>query len=126
MVYPRYNVMFPSLESVRDSLELSYHAAQQPLEQQALMLCKRDTVMAQKMLNDYSNAKAQQMIERWRKLAYYLIVKYNDMAVKPEKDGKFLKTEYGYGANVERPGFPEKYARKLIKETGDKFAVPEE
>ncbi len=126
MVYPRYNVMFLSLESVRDSLELSYHAAQQPLEQQALMLCKRDTAMAQKMLNDYSNAKAQQMIDRWRKLAYYLIVKYNDMAVKPEKDGKFLKTEYGYGANVERPGFPEKYARKLIKETGDKFAVPEE
>ena len=66
------------------------------------------------------------MIDRWRKLAIYLIVKYNDMAVKPEKDGKFLRTEAGIGAPVSRPGYGEYTRKALIKETGDKFLVPEE
>lgn len=127
MVYPRYNVMFPSLEAVRDSLERSYIAAQVPVEKMALGYLKNHG--EEKMvdyLNSYSCLKADQMISRWRRLATYLIVKFNDMAVKPEKDGRFQKTEYGYGATVKRPGFPEKYARKLVRETGDKFEVPAE
>lgn len=126
MVYPRYNVMFPSLEIVRDSLERSYKGAQLPLEQQAMVYYKKyGEKKVIEFLNEYSCRKADEMLARWKQLATYLIVKYNDMAVKPEKDGKFLKTEYGYGATVKRPGFPEKYARKIVKETGNKFAVPE-
>jgi dipeptidase len=126
MVYPRYNVMFPSLEIVRDSLERSYKGAQLPLEQQAMAYYKKyGEKKVIEFLNEYSCRKADEMLARWKQLATYLIVKYNDMAVKPEKDGKFLKTEYGYGATVKRPGFPEKYARKIVKETGNKFAVPE-
>ena len=48
------------------------------------------------------------------------------MAVKPEKDGQFLRTKTGLGARVERPGFSEHTQRALVKETGDKFAVPTE
>ena len=76
-------------------------------------------------LTEYSNNTAQQMLARWKQLAIYLIVKYNDMAVKPEKDGKFMRTKTGLGASVERPGYPEKVARELIKQTGDRYAVPE-
>ena len=79
-----------------------------------------------KYLNDYSNEKAQQMLERWRQLAIYLIVKYNDMAVKPEKDGRFERTPEGLGAKVIRPGYSEKARHALIKETGDKFLIPDE
>ena len=65
------------------------------------------------------------MLQRWKQLAYYLIVKYNDMAVKPDKDGQFLRTNTGLGAKVERPGYST-YARKaLIQQTGDKFLIPE-
>jgi hypothetical protein len=28
-------------------------------------------------------------------------------------------------ADTDRPGYPEKYAKELIKQTGDKFLVPE-
>ena len=66
------------------------------------------------------------MLARWKQLAVYLIVKYNDMTVKPEKDGKFETTPEGLGARVKRPGFPEATARMLIRQTGDKFAVPDE
>jgi len=124
MVYPRYSQMFPSLKEVRDSLENSYFANQKSIEDRAMQLYADSPASAQKFLNDYSNEKAQQMLDRWKQLAFYLIVKYNDMAVKPEKDGKFELTPEGLGAKVQRPGFPENYARRLIKETGDKLIQP--
>ncbi len=126
MVYPRYSMMFPSLKTVRDSLEASYFANQAAVEVKAKELYKDNKDAAIKYLNDYSNQKAQQMLARWRQLAFYLIVKYNDMTVKPEADGKFTRTKEGIGATVERPGYPEAFKEKLVKETGDKFEVPQD
>lgn len=126
MVYPRYSMMFPSLKTVRDSLEASYFANQAAVEAKATELYKDNKDAAIKYLNDYSNQKAQQMLARWRQLAFYLIVKYNDMTVKPEADGKFTRTKEGIGATVERPGYPEAFKEKLVKETGDKFEVPQD
>lgn len=126
MVYPRYSMMFPSLKTVRDSLEASYFANQAAVEAKAKEMYKDNKDAAIKYLNDYSNQKAQQMLARWRQLAFYLIVKYNDMTVKPEADGKFTRTKEGIGATVERPGYPEAFKEKLVKETGDKFEVPQD
>ena len=36
------------------------------------------------------------------------------------------KTPYGLGATPVRPGYPEKFAKQLVKQSGDKFLVPEE
>lgn len=125
MVYPRYSQMFPSLKEVRDSLDNSYIANQGEIEKQALKLYGESEQKAVDYLTDYSNTQALQMLARWKELAIYLIVKYNDMAVKPTKDGKFLRTKTGNGATVKRTGFPEKVARALVKQTGDRFASPE-
>ena len=125
MVYPRYSQMFPSLKEVRDSLDNSYIANQGEIEKQALKLYGESEQKAVDYLTNYSNTQAQQMLARWKELAIYLIVKYNDMAVKPTKDGKFLRTKTGNGATVKRPGFPEKVARALVEQTGDRFASPE-
>ena len=65
------------------------------------------------------------MLERWKVLAWYLVVKYNDMIIKPEENNRFLRTPEGLGARVKRPGYPQQYARELIKQTGKKFEVPE-
>jgi hypothetical protein len=80
----------------------------------------------QALLNDYSIRQAQQMLARWKQLAAHIIVKYNDMAVKPEENGRFKRTPHGLGEKVSRPGFAEGYARKLVKETGDRYAMPQE
>ena len=126
MVYPRYSQLFPSLKEVRDSLENDYFTAQPIVEKQALAMYGSDKMAAVAYLNDYSVEKAQQMLARWKQLATYLIVKYNDMAVKPEKDGKFERTETGIGARVSRPGYSDYSKKALIEQTGDKFLVPEE
>ena len=126
MVYPRYNQMFPTLKEVRDSLENSYFANQLAIEKQAVALYNTDKAKAISLLNQYSNDKAQQMLHHWKDLAVRLIVKFNDMTVKPEKNGVFVRTPEGIGAAVKRPGFSNAFARKLIKETGDKYECPAE
>ena len=117
MVYPRYSQIFPELQAVRDSLESSYFARQADFEKKAMNLYATDKPSALRMLNEYSVEKAQQMLAEWKNLAIRILVKYNDMGVKQEKDGKILK-------RVMRPGYPESFARKLVKETGDWYAVP--
>ena len=118
MVYPRYSQIFPELKTVRDSLEASYFVQQADFEKKAMELYATDKQAALRMLNEYSVEKAQQMLAEWKNLAIRIIVKYNDMGVKQEKDGKIQK-------KVMRPGYPESFVRKLVKETGDWYAVPE-
>ena len=126
MVYPRYSQMFPSLKEVRDSLDNSYLANQNAIEQKALQVLKAEgSEAAVKLLNDYGIEKAQQMLDSWNKLAVYLIVKYNDMVVKPEANGKFKRTKTGLGATVARPGYPAEFAREMYRINGDKYVVPE-
>lgn len=127
MVYPRYSLMFPTLKEVRDSLDNSYFAAQAGVEKKAQELYAQNPQAAVKYLNDYSVEKAQQMLGRWNQLFEFLVVKYNDMIIKPtDKNGTFKKTPYGLGATPVRPGYPEKFAKQLVKQSGDKFLVPEE
>ena len=127
MVYPRYSLMFPTLKEVRDSLDNSYFAAQAGVEKKAQELYTQNPQAAVKYLNDYSVEKAQQMLARWNQLFEFMVVKYNDMIIKPtDKNGNFEKTPYGLGARPARPGYPEKFAKQLVKQSGDKFLVPEE
>ena len=125
MVYPRYSQMFPTLQEVRDSLEQSYFAQQAAVEAKAKSLYDTDKAAALKYLNDYSNVKAQEMLAAWKELAVFLIVKFNDMTVKPTEGRRFLRTKTGLGARVQRVGFPAAYAKRLVNETGDKFKSPE-
>ena len=127
MVYPRYSLMFPTLKEVRDSLDNSYFAAQAGVEKKAQELYAQNPQAAVKYLNDYSVEKAQQMLARWNQLFEFMVVKYNDMIIKPtDKNGTFKKTPYGLAATPVRPGYPEKFAKQLVKQSGDKFLVPEE
>ena len=127
MVYPRYSLMFPTLKEVRDSLDNSFFAAQAGVEKKAQELYAQNPQAAVKYLNDYSVEKAQQMLGRWNQLFEFMVVKYNDMIIKPtDKNGTFKKTPYGLGATPVRPGYPEKFAKQLVKQSGDKFLVPEE
>ena len=118
MVYPRYAQMFVSLEAVRDSLDNSWLANQAAVEAKAAeLMTQQGSEAALKYLNDYSCQKGDEMIARWRQLATYLIVKYNDMVVKKENaDGTFQLSKHGIGERPVRPGYPKRYAKELVKQ----------
>ena len=123
MVYPRYSLLFPTLEKVRDSLDNSYFRLQKEVEDKALMLPEKERI---DYLTRYTSTKADEMLNTWKELAVKLIVKYNDMIVKPEENGVFKRTPEGLGARVLRPGYSESFSRELVRQTGKKFEVPKE
>lgn len=114
MVYPRYAALFPDLEAVRDSLEGMFLSRQAEVEAKAESMPKSEAV---RFLNDYSVACAGEMMEQWNALAMLLIVKHNDMALKPQNaDGSFAVTPEGLGQRVKRPGYPAAARELLIKQ----------
>jgi dipeptidase len=124
MVYPRYSSMFPSLKAVRDSLEQSYFKEVPAVDLKAQQLLASSEKQAVDYLTDYTCKKGDEMICRWRQLAIYLIVKFNDMAEKKEVNGRFEVTPEGV-SKVVRPGYPEATARKIAEQTGDRYVVPD-
>lgn len=127
MTYPRYSTLFPDVKAVRDSLDNRYLSNQTAIEAEAKdILEKQGETACAKFLNDYSVREAQGMLKSWQDLAFYLIVKHNDMAVKPEKNGKFELTENGIGATVKRPGYTKNARKAIAKQTGDWYIVPKE
>lgn len=129
MVYPRYSMLFPELKGVRDSLDNSYFRLQKGIEDKALAIYNTPNAQAEletaKYLTAYSNDKAAEMMDCWHQLATTIIVKFNDMTIKQMKDGKYIKDENGLLAPVIRPGYSERYARKMIQLSKKNMAEPE-
>ena len=124
MVYPRYSQLFPDVKAERDSLEHLYFDRQSLVERQAQALCQTDSSKAIDYLTNYSVKTADEMLQDWIHLAEYLIVRYNDMVVKPYSHGHFLRTPEGLGAPVKATGFPDATREQIIRQTNGKFAVP--
>lgn len=126
MTYPRYSQMFPSLKAVRDRLETTYFDRAKQIEGAAGKLFEHNPADAVKYLTAYSQQCSEEMMSAWLKLAEYQIVKFNDMVVKPEKDGKFELTPDGLAVPPVRPGFDESQKATIVRETGDKYLLPTE
>lgn len=123
MVYPRYSVLFPELEKARMELETKYNNAQSALETKAKGMSESE---AKTLLSEYSKQQSREMMTRWMQLAETLIVKYNDMAMKTmNEDGTYKKTPGGVQVGVQRSGYPERYRRKIVEETGNRFLMGE-
>lgn len=121
MVYPRYSLMFPTLQEVRDSLDTSFARLQPTIEAEAVARYGNDEQALVAHMTDYSCLKAQQMMDSWRELAFFLIVKYNDMVERPDRNGQFYYNENGLGATVKRPGMPARFAREMNRHSGDRM-----
>ena len=124
MVYPRYSQMFPTFQQVRDSLDAAFARAQPEIEAEAVARYANDEQALAAHMTDYSCLKAEQMMDRWRQLAYFLIVKYNDMVERPDRDGQFYYNENGLGARIRRSGMPAKFAREMNRHSGHRMKQP--
>ena len=124
MVYPRYSALIGDLKKARQSCEDCFAANQQTVEAKAMELYNDNPPKAVAMLTKYTAEMAESTMKAWGDLAKFLIVKHNDMVVKPTgEDGTFKRTETGLGASPIRPGYPEQFKRRVVKETGDRYKV---
>mgnify|MGYP000292815824 FL=1 len=121
MIRPRYSLMIGDMRAVQDELENAFAAAQEGIEASAVKLFQEDPNKAKDFLTNYTDITARTTIDRWKKLGEFLIVRYNDGAVKKMKNGKLMAPETGNVAPLERPGYPEEFLKELVKSTGERY-----
>lgn len=121
MIRPRYSLMIDDMRAVQKELEDTFEAAQEGVESAALKLYQENPAKAKDFLTNYTDMTARTTIDRWKKLAEFLIVRYNDGARKKVKNGKMVAPETGNVAPLERPGYPEEFLKELVKATGDRY-----
>ena len=124
MVYPYYSKMYPDLRKAIDKLEQQYVAEVGKTDAEAKTLAESQPNAVGRYLASYSNGAADLMMQSWDKLYKYLVVKHNDMVVKKESaDGTFQMTEDGLADSPLRPGYPEKFGKRIVEETGDRYLM---
>ncbi len=115
MVYPRYSMMIGDLRQAQHELEDYYFADQDSVETAVAKMTPADR---RDYLNKKSIAYARRMMERWDKLAKYLIVKYNDQVVKrTDADGNFER--WGY----DTPGYGQPFIDAIGTATGERYRL---
>ena len=125
MVYPRYDLMMGDVRALQTEIETTFNQAQEGIEAAAIKLLETSPEQAKELLTNYTVMTAQSTHDAWRRLGEFLIVKYNDGVVKRVKDGKFERNSIGQPAGVIRPGYPKDFLDEYVKQTGDRYKIPE-
>ncbi|MCM1530767.1 MAG: C69 family dipeptidase [Bacteroides sp.] len=116
--YGRYSDMIVDIQMVQSYLENAFQ--QEVAENDAKMKDETDNAKLVAFANQFSNAKAEQMFNSWKKLSEYLLVKYIDGNVKKTNaNGNFTTTPYGHMEMPEWPPYPEFWYRKIVEDCGD-------
>ncbi len=124
LAYLRYNLILPDIRRVQQELENRLREHSRTVDQAALELYRRDPELARDFLTEFSVQTADRVVERWRELYRFLLVKFLDGNIKKEQDGVFLRNEFERYPLVEHPEYPDWWKEMLIKATGDRFLVP--
>lgn len=125
MVYGKYNYMHPDLLKVQQQLESNFLSQQADVEKKALELYTESPAKAVAYLTQYSGEQAQYAFDNWKKLGEFLTIKYMDGIVRKEKDGEFIRNEHGNPSAPQRVGYPQKFYKEVVRETGDWLKVAE-
>jgi dipeptidase len=125
MAYSRYSFMIEDIKKVQKELEDQMNAYTVGVDAAASAMHGNNPEAARKFLTDFSVNQSQIVMSRWKKLGEFLMVKYLDGNLHPEKDGEFIRNEHGYPANPKFPGYSEGYYREVVKDAGDRLKVKE-
>lgn len=123
--YAKYSFMAPDIRKRQAELEDKHIRTVQAIDAAASVLYKTSPEEAVEFVTNFSIENAQNMVAQWDKLEALLLVKYFDGVIHPEKDGKFIRSEYGGPGKVQTPGWSETWRHKIIEDTGTRFKSPE-
>ena len=123
MIRPRYSLMVGDMQELQNRLEDLYANAQEGIESTAMKLYQQDPLKARDFLTRYTAMTAKDAVDSWKKLGEFLVVRYNDGAVKRVKDGRIVPPETGNCAPLDRPGYSQEFLQELIKATGDRYKM---
>ncbi|MFO7940922.1 MAG: dipeptidase, partial [Bacteroidales bacterium] len=112
------------IQEVQDELENGFIMASEGIDQAAAKMYKENPEQARAFLTNYSQTQGQNVLRAYQNLYKHLFVKFLDGNIKTPRE---VPEGYKYiNPNIEYPGYTEEWYKMIIKETGDKFKVPEE
>ena len=114
------------MKQVQSSLEYAIYQASGKAEAKALAAIGTSPKYAIQILTDCTASCAETALAEWKKFGEKIIVKYNDFVVKSENsDGSLNRGTTGRGGRLVRTGYPEEYWKQVVRQTGDKYLMPE-
>lgn len=126
MAYAKYKYIAPDIKKVQSDFEQKLEDNLEVVEEAAKSLYKKSPDYANRFLTEYSENQANLMLERWKTLGEFLMVKYADGNIKRERKGKFIDNGWGIPDQIESPGYSNKFYQSIIDNTGTKFKIPEQ
>ncbi|MBR5456521.1 MAG: C69 family dipeptidase [Bacteroidaceae bacterium] len=124
MIYPKYSMVIDDMRSVQGALEAGIYERSKAVEAEALAVVNSSPKYAISILTDFTCSSAEETLSAWKAFGEKIIVKYNDFVVKGEKNGKVERGNTGLAGKITRPGYPQEFLKRVVKETGERYLIP--
>ena len=108
--YTKYSAMMPDIKKVQTMWEDKFNAKVEDVDKTVANLSAKD---AQAWLTRYSCVEAEKVTQAWKHLGIYLFTKYLDGQQRKEKNGKFLRNEYGLPESPNRVPYPAEFLQEI-------------
>ena len=108
--YTKYSAMMPDIKKVQTMWEDKFNAKVEDVDKTVANLSAKD---AQAWLTRYSYVEAEKVTQAWKQLGIYLFTKYLDGQQRKEKNGKFLRNEYGLPESPNRVPYPAEFLQEI-------------
>lgn len=108
--YSKYSAMLPDIQKVQSAWEDKFNAQVAVVDEAVAQLNAEDKVA---WLTKYSCTQAEESHKAWKELCIYLFTKYLDGQERKEKDGQFLRNDYGLPESPNRVPYPNTYLESI-------------
>jgi len=122
--YLLYDRIIVDLRKKQNELRDKYESFVPAIDQGALLLHEKDPNQMIQFLTDFSCNTANSLVQEWKELGNFLLVKYLDGNIKKEKDGIFLRNQWDFPLDPVHPPYSEEWYKIIIDNTGEKFQTP--
>ncbi len=122
-VYLFYDRAITDVRKKQQEIESRFDAFVPAIDAGALLLYDSNPEAVRPFLTDFSHNAANNLVNQWRELGNFLLVKYLDGNVKHEKEGVFLRNPYGFPMSPKHLDYPDSWKKRLVEETDDRFLM---
>ncbi|MCQ2216922.1 MAG: C69 family dipeptidase [Paludibacteraceae bacterium] len=125
MAYAKYEYMEKDIKKVQLDIETKLEDNLEVIEVAAKSLFSKSPEFAARFLTEYSENQALIMMDQWKNLGEFLMIKYCDGNIKRERNQKFIDNGWGVPDKIIQPGYSTQYYKNIIDATGTRYKVPE-
>ena len=108
--YSKYSAMVPDIQRVQSTWEDKFNAQVAVVDEMVAAMSASEKA---EWLTKYANLQAEESHQAWKELCIYLFTKYLDGQQRKEKDGQFLRNEYGEPTSPNRPAYPTEFLQTV-------------